>query len=1053
MAKAKELAITDIITDESKSSIKINFQNKVQDTLRFYEKYNQNKDLIEYAYIDKTSTKITYHTELGDVKHFPKERLNTFLINLYNNISSDKVGTLGAAGKDKKKRIDLKNRTSNVYYSLRMFGFDSPLIILFMVNKGLMQTLNYFGINSTKTKTKQKGSFLSVKITDKDGETGFLNMYAKDLHQEYVLNGLRKEANKIFPLKEEDLSSTEALKPYFQNYYSIKRFLNFQEAPNSFIDITTKKILKTYGYSTDFFELYGNFIPHKLMNDKVEDITNLKNQRVRMSESIAHAAYKVLQQGIIHMKNNSGQYNIKLDIDKNFITKDLMSSGMLQYTQTINPLEELILSTKITKSGIGNMKKEQITLERRDLNPSYFGTISPSTTNEYGNIGMNQTLANRSIIKDRFGSILIKNFDNNQNGLDGLSATDSLSPFFEFDDTTRRIMGNQQFAQFAQIDKPDEPLIQTGMEAMIPYLVSDRFAIKAKEDGKVTSIGEEIKLAYDNGTTDQYSVKDRKSRTKRGIFMPIKYTVLVKANEKVKKGQILAASSSLKTGKLAVGKNLNIALMAYRGMNYEDGWVAAESIGEKFQNTLYNKITIPVDTKAKIMNFNIQEGQDTKPGEVLVEYRPGDTSIDEIIDQSEAEDGDNDLLVGREMSNGTIKHRSPGGKIKDVKILLNGTLIDKTILQAWKGMTKTIKDKLKICEGIHDPIKKLDCQNSIENIESLKVGSHKVNNNDFDGYIIELFIERDNPIANGSKFALLGGSGGKGTIQYQIPVGKEPISVDTGLKIEFIPTPASNISRKNMSVILQLFVGKIVYFLNKKVYDLIHSGKIAQAQKLLLECYGHLDRTKETEIIEDLNLFFKQSHKDIINYVKKSDPLSRPAFPLLVTPFKNKITMPDIEKAAKVINIPLNEKVKIPEEDGIITEYSVPVGIFPVVYLEHFPKEMAGIRANIKAKKQFTTGQGRSGTRDGDGAIKLGVYDLFAVASKKASAVITELHMLKSDNEVGSKKLRNSILKNGEVVSQEDIDITEELKDNAKTKKLVDTYFRGALLDPNLSGN
>lgn len=1038
--------------DEKDTKIKINFQNKVQDTLRFYEKFAKDGSLIEYAYIDKTSSNITYYTELGDVKHFPKERLNTFLINLYNNITSAKVGTLGSAGKDKKKRIDLKNRTSNVYYSLRMFGFDSPLIILFIVNKGLMQTLNYFGINSTKTKTKQKGAFLSVKIKDKSGEIGFLNMYAKDLHQEYILNGLRKEANKIFPLKEEDLSSTEALKPYFQKYYTIKRYLNFKEAPNSFIDITTKKILKTYGYSTDFFELYGTVIPHKLMNDKVEDITNLKNQRIRMSESIAHAAYKVLQQGIIHLKNNSGQYNIKLDIDKNFITKDLMASGMLQYTQTINPLEELILSTKITKSGIGNMKKEQITLERRDLNPSYFGTISPSTTNEYGNIGMNQTLTNRSIIKDRFGSILIKNFDNNQNGLDGLSATDSLSPFFEFDDTTRRIMGNQQFAQFVQIDKPDEPLIQTGMEAIIPYLVSDRFAIKAKEDGKVISIGDELKLEYDNGTTDQYSIKDRKSRTKRGIFMPIKYSVLVKKGERIKKGQILAASSSLKTGKLAVGKNLNIALMSYRGMNYEDGWVAAESIAEKYQNTLYNKITIPVDTKAKILNFNIREEQDTKPGEILLEYRPGNLNMDEIIDQSN-EDEDNDLFISREMSNGTIKYRSPGGKIKDIKILLNGTQIDKTILQVWKSITKTIKDKLKSCEGIHDPIKKLDCQNSIENIESLKVGSHKVNNNEFDGYIIELFIERENPVGNGSKFALLGGSGGKGTIQYQIPVGKEPVSVDTGLKIEFIPTPASNISRKNMSVVLSLFVGKIVYFLNKKVHELILADRIVQAHKLLIECYGYLDRTKETEIIEDLNLFFKQSPKDIIKYVKKSDPLSRPAFPLLVTPFKNKITMSDIEKAAKVINIPLNEKVRIPEEDNIITEYSVPVGIFPVVYLEHFPKEMAGIRANIKAKKQFTTGQGRSGTKEGDGAIKLGIYDLFAVASKKASSIITELHMLKSDNDAGSKKLRNSILKTGEVVSQSDIDITQELKDNAKTKKLVDSYFIGALLKPNLSGN
>jgi hypothetical protein len=1052
MKKAKELAVTDVMTDESKTSIKIDFTNRIQDKLRFYEKFNQNKDLIEYAYIDKTTNNITYHTADGDIKHFPKERLNTFLINLYNKINSDKVGTLGPKSKDQKKRIDLKNKTSNIYYSLRMFGFDSPLFLLFMISKGLMGTLRYFGINSTKTKTKEKGAFLSVRIIDKDGESGFLNMYSKDLHHEYLLNGLRKEANKIFPIKAEDLTSTEVLQKYFTEYYSLKRYLNLKEAPNNFIDITTKKILKSSGYSTDFFELYGEVMPHKLINDKVEDITNLRNQRIRMSEAIAHSTYNVLQQGIIHMKNNKNQYNIQLDIDKNFITKELMSSGMLQYTQTINPLEELILSTKITKSGIGNMKKEQITLERRDLNPSYFGTISPSTTNEYGNIGMNQTLTNRSIIKDRFGSILIKEFNNNQNGLDGLSATDSLSPFFEFDDTTRRIMGNQQFAQFAQIDRPDEPLIQTGFEGVVPYLVSDRFAIKAKDDGKIDSVGDELKMTYKDGTKDQYSVKDRKSRTKRGIFMPIKYSVLVKPGEKIKKGQILAASSSLKSGKLAVGKNLVVALMGYRGMNYEDGWVAAESIGDKYTNTLYNKITIPIDTNAKITHYNIKEGQVTRPGETLIEYRPGNTNLDDIIENLDGqEDGQDDLLIGREVIGGSIKHRSPGGQIKEIRILLNGTQIDTTILNEWKRITKDIKNKLATCENITDPIKKLDCQNSIDNIESLKVGGHKVNNNEFDGYVIELFVERQNPIANGSKFALLGGSGGKGTIQYQIPRGKEPVSTETNLTVEFIPTPASNISRKNMSVVISLFTGKIVYFLNKKVEVLIKEGKIIQAKNLLLETYGHLDRTKEANIIEDIHLFFKQSDKEILNYVNKCDPLSKPAFPLLVTPFKNKITMPDIKAAAKVVNIPLNEKVRLPEEDNLITEYSVPVGIFPVIYLEHFPKEMAGIRANIKAKKQFATGQGRSGTKEGDGAIKLGVYDLFSVASKKASSLITELHLLKSDNDVGSRKLRNKILKDGEVVSQEDIEITEDLKKNAKTKKLVENYFIGALLDPKLS--
>ena len=1024
------------------AEVKIDFKNQKDGKLFFYEKI-KDKSVIEYAYMEKDNDHITFKTEENDVRTFPKDNLNDFLMSLYNRITDSKIGKTA-----QKTRADAKNKTSTVYFSLRMAASNTPLINLFFIHMGILGALKYFNIRYTISKVKQKDSFLSVKIKNKSGDNGFLNIYCKNLSEEYMVNGIKKEASKLFPVKEEDLNSTELMQKYFRDYYSISRYINLKNAKTNFIDVTTKKVLRGHNDPTDFFEIFGKFIPDKLLNGKIEDITDLSNRRIRMSESITHLAYKNIQQGIAKMKSNSGQYNIKLFIDKNFITKQLAASGMLQYTENINPLSELVLTSKITKVGVGNPKKEQIDMIRRDLNPSYFGTISPTTTNEYGNIGLNQTLTNKALIKDRFGSILIKNFGNDNNGIDMLSSTDALSPFFEYDDTTRRVMGNQQFAQFAQIEHPDEPLLQTGMESVIPYLVSDKFAIKAKEDGKVTVLDHEnLTLKYKSGSDDNFSMRDKSARTSRGVYIPLKLTPLVKQGENVKKGQILATTNSLKTGKLAVGKNLVVALMSYRGMNYEDGWVAIDSIGEKYQSKVYQKIIIPIKNTSTIAKYNITEGNITQPGDTLIEF--SDPNSEDSFSDLSQEDNMN-ISAGRELVNGNIKYRSPGGIIKEVTILINDTSIDKKLLSEWKAINKDITSRIKKCSLILDPVKKMDCQDEISNIKCTVVGGHKLNNAEFEGSIIEIFIEKDNPIQNGSKFSLLGSSGGKGTIQYLYPEDKAPYSTETNLKIEFVPTPLSLISRKNISILMSMYLGKVIYFLNDKTKKMILGGQIEQAKKLLLEMFSVMDKTPKAEILEDLKEFFKRNPKEIINFVKQSDPLTKPAFPMVITPFKNKIKMDDIKKAADILKIPLNEKVCVPEEDGIITEYEVPVGIIPVAYLEHFPQYMANVRGSIKAKKQAMTGQGRSGTRDGDGAVSMGLYDTFALASQKSTNLITELHMLKSDNQAASSKLRRAIITTGKVPSLEDLDLTEEIEKTAKTKLLVDNYFKGAMLEPSL---
>jgi hypothetical protein len=208
-----------------------------------------------------------------------------------------------------------------------------------------------------------------------------------------------------------------------------------------------------------------------------------------------------------------------------------------------------------------------------------------------------------------------------------------------------------------------------------------------------------------------------------------------------------------------------------------------------------------------------------------------------------------------------------------------------------------------------------------------------------------------------------------------------------------------------------------------------------------------LDASKDKFLVNEAMGFFDgKSANEIKKYILGSDPLSSPAFPLLVPPHKNRITMGDIQKAANVLDIPLNEKVYIPEE-GILTEKEVPVGIMPVNYLEHFPKAMAGARGSLSVSRQTTTGQGRSGTRVGAGAIKLGLYDLFGMSYKEPGLIIKEVHGLHSDNKEAKRKFQKEVLKTGKMPEIFDMKIDSA---EGKTKKLVETFFRGAMLEPDL---
>jgi DNA-directed RNA polymerase beta subunit len=1009
-----------IKSHDKKHLYKIDFQKA-----RFLEVQNiLSKDVAEYAYFK--GDYIIYKDKEHDVKEYPISNLNEFLFNIY-------VKAIPSLLK--------KSKTSRLYLETRILGENVPTSVLILINnmKDVQKAMKIMKLEYALSDKKDNDA-VNIILRGSDSKT-YLHLYPKTNLQEYFANGLVR-----FKVKNSGASLEEYAEALFNTLElkAGKKAHNLLTVSDRFIDRTSKDILKEEGYHTTLSEVMGIDMADLISKKLISSQYDLENYRVRMGEVVTALAYKQLQKAMTTLKDQKELTGAKLYMDNTYILDNLIDSGILQYTKTLNPLEELMLSTKITKAGLGNAKKDMMSLNRRDLNPSYFGSIGPISTNEYGGIGINQTLTNGVKI-NKTGGITKKAFSNDSNSFENLSVVESLTPFFEYDDTTRRVMGAQQTGQFVELDNPDIPLVQTGFEAYIPQIVSDRFAKKAKIDSVVTKIDKGIIYLTEKRSGNKYTIDATmvKSRTKRGIYVGTNYTVLCKIGQNVKAGDIVAASNSLKNNKLAIGRNVVVALNGYMGMNYEDGWAITNSIKNKFKSSYLQKITIPVNVNDNITSININREQDTKTGDILISYKT--EYKNEIYESNNKDDDHQDDINSLETRGNVNIFRSPGGVIKDVVVKMNVKHVQKEIKKLHKESVASIEKRLEECEaGNHIDIKHYDCLGSIENIETMSIGGFKINDMEIEGSIIEVYIEQDNIVRNGSKFTLAN-SGGKGTVQYVIEQGLEPYGEETELKIELMGTPIGIISRKNPSILLNMYLGKVIYFLNKAVKVLASNSKTVAIKNLVTQTFSFIDKTQDQMLLKQLDDFFKMNNNDIIKIINASDPLSNPAFPAIVPPFKNKINIKHIKEAANFLKIPLNEKIVIPENNGVTTEKTVPVGVLPVQMLEHFPEAMSSVRGILNVGRSSINNQGRSGTAEGKGAIKLGQYDLYSLLSRNPGKLIKELHSLRSDATKGKQTMIKEILKTNRPPDVDDIELTD---DDFSSRDMVYVYFIGAGLEP-----
>ena len=279
----------------------------------------------------------------------------------------------------------------------------------------------------------------------------------------------------------------------------------------------------------------------------------------------------------------------------------------------------------------------------------------------------------------------------------------SLIPFLEHDDANRALMGSNMMRQAVPLINPEAPIVGTGLEGQV---ISDsRILFAAEGDGVVefvdsneiviryTRTDEEKFVSFDDDIKRYTLPKYRKTNQNTCInLIPI-----VRKGEKVTKGQVLSEGYGTKHGELALGRNLKVAFMPWKGYNFEDAIVISEKVVQEdyFTSVHIDEYQLEVrDTKRGLEELtsdipNVSEEATKNLDEnglirIGAHIRPGDILIGKITPKGESDPSPEEKLLRAIFGD-------KAGDVKDASLKagpsLDGVVIDK------KLFTRAIKDR------------------------------------------------------------------------------------------------------------------------------------------------------------------------------------------------------------------------------------------------------------------------------------------------------------------------------------------------------------------------
>jgi len=354
------------------------------------------------------------------------------------------------------------------------------------------------------------------------------------------------------------------------------------------------------------------------------------------------------------------------------------------------------------------------------------------------------------------------------NQIVGISA--ALIPFLSHDDANRALMGSNMQAQGVPLLRPEIPRVSTGMEK--PAAMDSGQVLLAEEDGEVISVvGDKVVIRNSKNENKEYKLwKYERSNQSTCIDQ----RPIVRKSQLVKKGDVIADSSSTVDGNLALGQNITVAFLSWEGANFEDSVVISEHL---HQDDIYTSINI---------EEHEVESRDTRLGPEEITRDIPNVGEEALKDLDEtgvirigAEVGPNDILVGKISPKGE-KELSP----------------EERLLRAIFGeKSRDVKDtSLRMPHGERGKVIEVNVFTREENAD-LSAGVEKM---------VRVFVAQKRRITAGDKIA--GRHGNKGVVSTVVPVEDMPYLED-GTAVDMLLSPTGVPGRMNIGQVLEAHLG------------------------------------------------------------------------------------------------------------------------------------------------------------------------------------------------------------------------------------------------------
>ena len=380
----------------------------------------------------------------------------------------------------------------------------------------------------------------------------------------------------------------------------------------------------------------------KIKNDggPVDDIDHLGNRRIR---SVGELLLNQLRISMVRLERSVRERMNIYDLDSvmphNLINAKLVSSivkdffgrsQLSQFMDQTNPLAELTHKRRLSALGPGGLNRERAGFEVRDVHYSHYGRMCPIETPEGPNIGLITSLSTYAKVNEfgfletpyrkvekgkvtekieylsadvedeyiivqanerldkrgffindkvfcRYKRDFISAEPKNVHYMDVspcqlVSVAASLIPFLEHDDANRALMGSNMQRQAVPLLEAEAPLIGTGMEHR-----------SAKDSGAVVVSKTKGTVTYVDAEEIVVSGKKYKLRKfeRSNANTCINQRPIVKLGQTVGEGEIIADGAATKNGEIALGHNVLVAFMPWRGYNFEDAILISERVTKK----------------------------------------------------------------------------------------------------------------------------------------------------------------------------------------------------------------------------------------------------------------------------------------------------------------------------------------------------------------------------------------------------------------------------------------------------------------------------------------